>query len=96
MRRQNTEALSEVIAKILKTSAIQKPFYEKRVLNAWSEVLGDNIKQYTLDLSVKNKVLYATLSSSVLRQELFLQREKICSNINKVVGAEVIKEIRLR
>jgi predicted nucleic acid-binding Zn ribbon protein len=96
MRKKNTEMLSEVIRQVLKSQKLEKPLYEKRLIDAWPQVLGANIMQYTTDLSIKNQVLYVQLSSSVLRHDLFLSREEIRKSLNKQVGAEVIVDIIFR
>ncbi|MDD3195669.1 MAG: DUF721 domain-containing protein [Paludibacter sp.] len=96
MRRKNTELLGDVIQQFLKQRKLDKPLYEQRLLSAWPEVLGPNIQAYTSSLSIKNKVLYVSISSSVLRHDLFLSRQQIVESLNKHVGAEVIKEIVFR
>lgn len=96
MRKKNTELLSEVIRQVLKEQHLDKPLYEKRLIDAWPLVLGNNIVQYTSDLIIKNKVLYVSLTSSVLRHDLFLSREEIKKSLNKQAGAEVIVDIIFR
>ncbi len=96
MRKRNTESLREIIDQVLKSNHLDKKLNEKHVLDAWPKVLGENIKQYTTDISIKNRVLYVSLSSSVLRHDLFLSREQIKNSLNSEVGAEVIKEIIFR
>jgi len=93
MRRRNTEALSDVIQQFLKQSKLDKPLYEKRVIDAWSKVLGKSIMSYTGELSIKNKKLYVSITSSVLRHDLFISREQILHSLNKHVGRNVINEI---
>jgi len=93
MRKKNTEMLRDVIRQVLKEQHLDKPLYEKRLIEAWPLVLGSNIMQYTSDLSIKRKVLYVSLNSSVLRHDLFLSREEIKNSLNKQVGAEVIVDI---
>ncbi|MFA6580305.1 MAG: DUF721 domain-containing protein [Paludibacter sp.] len=93
MRKKNTELLSEVIRQVLKEQHLEAPLNEKRLIDAWPLVLGKNILQYTSDLKIKNKVLYVTLTSSVLRHDLFLSREEIKKSLNKQVGAEVLVDI---
>jgi len=93
MRKKNTELLSDIIKQVLKQQHLEKPLYEKRLIEAWPLVLGDNILKYTSDLKIKNKVLYVSLSSSVLRHDLFLSREQIKNSLNKQVGIEVIVDI---
>ena len=96
MRKKNTEILSEVIRQVLKEQKLDRPLNEKRLLDAWPVVLGSNIMNYTNALSIKNNVLYVTLSSSVLRHDLFISRDEIRKSLNKQVGSEVIVDIVFR
>ena len=96
MRRRNTELLGDVIHQFLQQSKLNKPLNEQRMLNAWPEVLGPNIQSYTSAISIRNKVLYVTITSSVLRHDLFLSREQIIESLNRHVGADVINEIIFR
>lgn len=96
MRKKNTEQLSDVIRQVLKEQHLDKPLNEKRLIDAWPVVLGNNIMQYTSELSIKNKVLFVKLTSSVLRHDLFLSREEIKTSLNKYVGSEVIIDIMFR
>jgi len=93
MRKKNTELLSDIIVQVLKNNHLDKPLNEKRLMDAWPVVLGNNILKYTTDLSIKNKILYVSLTSSVLRHDLFLSREEIRKSLNKQVGSEVIVDI---
>lgn len=93
MRRNNTELLRDVIGQFLKENKLEKQLHEKRLMDAWPRVLGENIKQYTTQLNVRNRVLYVKLSSSVLRHELFLTKEQIVQSLNTDVGALVIDDI---
>jgi len=96
MRKKNTEMLSEVIRQVLGELHLDKPLNEKRLIDAWPAVLGNNIVQYTSDLSIRNRVLYVALTSSVLRHDLFLSREEIKNSLNRHVGVEVIIDIVFR
>ena len=96
MRKKNTELLSDVIRQVLKQQHLDRPLYEKRLIDAWPEVLGSNIMQYTTELSIRNRVLYVRLNSSVLRHDLFISREEIKASLNKYVGTEVIVDIIFR
>ncbi len=96
MRKRNTESLKEIIGQVLKNNHLDKKLNDKHLIDAWPKILGENIKQYTSELIIKNRVLYVTLSSSVLRHDLFLSREEIKNSLNREVGVEVIKEIIFR
>jgi predicted nucleic acid-binding Zn ribbon protein len=96
MRRRNTETIRDVIEQFLKQKKLDKPLFEKKIVDAWPEVLGKNIMNYTSNLSVKNRKLYVTITSSVLRHDLFISRENIVESLNKHVGSHVIDEIVFR
>jgi len=93
MRKKNTELLSDVIRQVLGELHLDRPLNEKRLMEAWPNVLGQNILKYTSDLNIRNRVLYVSLTSSVLRHDLFLSREQIKKSLNDQVGVEVIVDI---
>jgi predicted nucleic acid-binding Zn ribbon protein len=93
MRKNNTELLSDVIRQVLKSQKLDIHLYEKMLIEAWPVVLGENIVKYTTDLVIKKRVLYVSLSSSVLRHDLFLSKEQIMQSLNKQVGTEVVVDI---
>lgn len=96
MRKKNTESLGDVLRQYLKMRKLDRPLNEKRLIDAWPEVLGQNIKTYTTELYIRNRKLYVTISSSVLRHDLFITRENIVESLNKQVGASVIDDIVFR
>lgn len=93
MRRKKTESIRDVVQVFLKQNRLEKPLYEKKIIDAWPQVLGKTILDYTQEMRVHNKKLYVTLSSSVLRHDLFISRDKIMESLNNHVGHHVINEI---
>ncbi len=93
MRRRNSELLSSVIDQVLKKNHLDAKLAEKRLIDAWPKVLGETILQYTMKLDIRKKVLYVTLSSSVLRHDLLLSGNEIKDSLNKYAGGEVITGI---
>ncbi|MDF9831676.1 DciA family protein [Parabacteroides sp. PF5-6] len=97
MKRKNAQTLGEVIRDFLEENrALREKIYESRVERAWTEVLGDMVMRYTRNIYVKNRILYVSLSSSVLRSELSLSRERLVKSLNEQAGAEVIDDIIIR
>ena len=67
-----------------------------RVQRAWTEVLGPSIAQYTRQVYVRDRVLYVSLTSSVLRNELSYCRDRLVKSLNDYAKASVIDRIVLR
>ena len=68
---------------------------EQKVLNSWKEVVGPFIASHTIDLSIKNQVLFVRVDSDALRSELGYSKSLLLRNLNEVVGKEIMKEIVL-
>lgn len=96
MQRKNTQLLKDVLKQVLTENKLDVKLTEKHLLEAWPIVLGKSIEEYTQSLKIKNKTLYVSISSAVLRNDLFISREKIKDTLNAHVGTEVIKEIIFR
>ncbi|MBR3648304.1 MAG: DUF721 domain-containing protein [Paludibacteraceae bacterium] len=96
MQRSNIQSIGEVIAQMLRENGMERPLMEKRIVEAWPEVLGPTVARYTGDISIQNGVLYVHIQSAPLRQELFNCRFQLVEKLQKAVGADgVIKDIRL-
>lgn len=96
MKRNNTENIGDVLRRFLREEGLETPLNEKRLLDAWNDVLGPFITSYTKELFIKNQVLYVHLTSAPLRQELMMRRQKLVDELNRHVGATVITNIMFR
>ena len=82
-----------------------KAFYEERrgseyldevkLIDAWPDVVGPFIASHTIDLSVKNGVLFVRVDSDALRSELGFSKSILLTNLNNKVGREVVSEMVL-
>lgn len=93
MKRNNTEQIGDVLRQFLRQQGLETPLNEYRLVDAWKDVVGPVIARYTTNLFIKNQVLYVSLSSSVIRQELMMGREMLIRNLNAQIGSQVIVNI---
>jgi len=97
MRRRNAQTIGEVLQDFFNDNTeLRKRILEIRVKRAWGEVLGPMIQQYTRNIYIKNNILYVSLTSSVLRNELTLSRNKLIKSLNDYAGSPVIHNIVIR
>ena len=66
------------------------------VREAWANLMGNGVNNYTTAIELKHEILYVQLSSSVLREELSYGNEKIIMMLNEAIGKPVIKKLILR
>jgi len=95
-RHNNTLPLKDILSEYIKQPVIKKGIGDSQAVKAWGAVLGASISRITTNIYVKDGVLFVSLSSSVIRHELFLNKRKIIVSINEYVGSNVIHDIILR
>lgn len=68
---------------------------EIKLINSWPKVVGPFIASHTIDLFIKNKVLFVRVDSDALRNELNYSKSLLIRNLNDLVGKEILAEIVL-
>ncbi|MCW3083977.1 MAG: hypothetical protein JWP12_1343 [Bacteroidetes bacterium] len=96
MSRHNEHSIKEAIEQLLKAYKLDDRLAERRLVNAWEEVMGKMIANHTKDIFVKHKQLFVTLDSSALRNELAMAKTKIVKMMNQAAGADVIEDVVLK
>lgn len=96
MKRGSLKSISELVRETCREDGIETPLNEYRLVQAWSQILGTGVSAYTKDLFIKNQILYVTLTSSVLRHELMMNRRSLVQRLNAHVKAQVITNIIFR
>ena len=97
MNRRNTQSIGEILRDFFEDNAeLYEKMLEIRVQRAWGEVLGPMVLQYTRTIYVRDHILYVSLTSSVLRSELVLCRERLVKSLNEYAGSSVLKDIVIR
>ena len=62
----------------------------------WERLMGKRLGTYISEVRVREGVLYVTVLSSPLRQELTIAREKIRERLNEEMGEPYVREVVIR
>jgi len=92
-RSSNSESLNDVIRQVLKAQNLEAPLKDKEIEDAWEKVGGNAFKKYISKVEAKRGVLYLSLSSSVVRNELMMAKSLIIKNLNKELKDDVVKDV---
>ena len=68
---------------------------EMKAVNSWGQVVGSFIASHTIDLCLRNNVLFVRVDSDVLRNELSYSKSELIGKLNDLVGKVVVKEMVL-
>ena len=96
MRKSNTEKIGSLIKGYIKENQLEQKLFEIDIITSWENLLGKTVARYTEQLNISNKTLFVKISSSVVRNELFMMKEEIRKRLNDKSGQEIIKEIVFR
>ena len=96
MRRSETQNISEVIKQLLKEQGLEGKIAENRLLNSWEDVLGKLVSKHTRSLYIKNRTLFVSLRSSIVRNEILMIRDQLVKKLNEKAGSDIIDEIVIR
>jgi hypothetical protein len=95
-RNKDNQSIQDVLKAFVDTNKLQSGLDKVNVRDAWANLMGNGVNNYTTAIELKHETLYVQLSSSVLREELSYGSEKIIAMLNEAIGKEVIKKLVLR
>ncbi len=96
-KRFNEESpIGDVLKQFISQNKLEVGMDVVNVRDAWKNVMGPGVNNYTTEIQLKGTTLYVALSSAVLREELGLGKEKIIKMINEELRKELVKTLVLR
>lgn len=69
---------------------------EGRLPDTWRDIVGDYAAAETTQLRLENRILHVRVRSSVLRSELFRQREALAAEINRRAKLRLVAAVVIR
>jgi hypothetical protein len=95
-RLSNEGTIGDVLKQFIEKNKLQPGMDKIDVQEAWKSLMGNGVNSYTKEVVLKGSVLYVSLTSAVLRQELSYGKDKIIKMINQEIGKEVVNDVILR
>jgi len=96
-KRNNTGIpLGDALKDFIKENHLEKGMDKVNAQEAWKNIMGNGVNNYTRSVDLRNDTLFVSLTSSVLREELSLGKTAIIAMINEELGKNLIKKLVLR
>ncbi|NKI27704.1 Protein of unknown function [Arenibacter nanhaiticus] len=95
-RKNDNLKLGEALQQFISEKGLQKGIDKVNAQEAWKNLMGNGVNNYTTAIELRNDTLFVSLSSSVLREELSHGKSKIISMLNEELGKDLITKIVLR
>ena len=93
LRSSKEQPIKEIITKFLKAYSLDGKMKEMDIISAWPELMGPAVAHRTKEIHIKNQVLYLSIDSSVMREELLNGKQIIIERINQFAEKEMIKNV---
>lgn len=95
-RNNDNQPIQDILKEFVKTNNLEGGLDKVNVREAWTNLMGNGVNNYTTAIELKHDTLYVQLSSSVLREELSYGKEKIVTMLNESLGKDLVKKLVLR
>ena len=89
-------SIGEALKEFLKKSRLKSGVQALLIQEAWANIMGKTIANYTDKIEIINSTLFISTSVAPLKNELIYQKEKIIERVNEALGEKVIKEVVIR
>ena len=97
MRRKNAQSIGEILRDYFEDNTeLYEKIMESRIRYAWRQLLGPMVMHYTRTIYVRERVLYISITSAVLRNEVLLTKEKLKESLNKEIGNAFLFDLVIR
>ena len=83
LRRQQAVGMEELVKQFIKEMKLDTGLNRQRLTEVWNEVSG--AAMYTLDVRYEKGVLYCTIGSSMVRNQLYFQRDVLAEAVNEAL-----------
>ena len=95
-RNNDNQPIQDILKEFVKSNNLQSGLDKVDVREAWANLMGNGVNNYTTAIELKHDTLYVQLSSSVLREELSYGKAKIIKMMNEEIRKDVVKKLVLR
>lgn len=96
MRRTKTMLMGDLLEEFFKRPYVAAKIAEGKLPDTWRDVVGERAAELTTELRLERNILHVRIQSSVLRQELFYQREALRDEINRRAGLRLVHAVIIR
>lgn len=95
-KNNNLIKLGDAISQIFKEEKLDEKYSIFSIRNGWESIVGKTVAKHTTQINYAQGILFVSIDSSIVRNEISYVKESIIEKINKFVGKKLIKELVLK
>ena len=86
IRKHDAVAMEELVTQFIREMKLSSGLEKQRAAEAWNVVSGAG--RYTLDVRLEHGSMTCFISSSVVRNQLYFQRDVLLKKLNEVLSED--------
>lgn len=95
MFRRHPLEVEALVRQYLRANGLETPLLQRRLIQLWDEVAGPVVAQYTEDKKIRSQTLWVKIQNPAVRADLQMRRTALVVQLNNLVGAQIITDIRV-
>ncbi|MGB3466597.1 MAG: DUF721 domain-containing protein [Cyclobacteriaceae bacterium] len=95
-RTKDTSSLKDAIEAHLDSYRLKGKYKQVQLIYNWEKIMGKPIATRTTNIYVHKNILFVTVSSAPLKNELNLSKQKIIELFEREMGAGIVDDIIIR
>lgn len=96
MRRTQTRTIGDILEEFFKRPYVARKVAEGKLPEFWREIVGEHVANLTNEVRLEHGILHVSVSSSVVRNDLFYRRDQLTQLINQRAGIQLVNAIIIR
>lgn len=96
MKRENTQLISVILKEFIKEEQLEDGLLRTRIFKVWDLIVGETGARATSNKFFRDGVLYCTITSSIIRTQLYYRKDDIVAQINKMLNDNVVIKLILK
>ena len=92
-KNYNLIKLGDAISQIFKEEKLDEKYSIFSIRNGWESIVGKTVAKHTTRLNYNSGVLFISIDSAVMRNEINYAKTSIIEKVNVFVGKRLIREV---
>lgn len=96
MKRTQTRRIGDILEEFFKRPYVARKIAEGKLPEFWREVTDEYVASVTNEVRLERGILYVSVSSSIVRNDLFYRRDQLAELINSRAGVRLVNAVIIR
>lgn len=94
-KKKNEYSIADALDSFLSNHGLKEKALVQRIISDWSSLMGKPVGDHTGKIWFQKGVLYVEMTHPAWKNEMIMESPKIKERVNKHIGAELVKDVKI-